>query len=188
MKELSKFGLACHLGQLQEVVKVFFRFPRFAQQPNTAQFIMSGTAPPLTGAETTFEFGYATLTIAGAQWVSVLPGHTTKLQHEGTLCLLLAKGTPPDVLDILGYTTPHHACMYPNEKLQLARILLQNGANVDYQDRFASSAIIAAMQHKDLDTINGPIEFRADVDLPDVNNCTLRSTIVVFKVCFLVTF
>lgn len=104
--------------------------------------VEAGIAPDLTGTETPYKFGYATITISGAQRVELLsrtsgrPVQSETNNPKGTLEYLLSRGTPPDVQDIVGYTALHHATMNANAKIDLARILLENGANVNHQNKY----------------------------------------------------
>ena len=52
-------------------------------------------------------------------------------QHIDTLKFLLHKGCPADVPDIAGYTALHHATMRSFQP-ELARVLLEKGANVNH--------------------------------------------------------
>ena len=105
---------------------------------NCVQAVERGLAPDLTGTETPYKFGYAALVVTGAQRIASGPG----MQHADLLKYLLASGAPPDVEDIVGYTALHHATMKDDSKLDLARILLENGADPNHRTRYGSVPIL----------------------------------------------
>lgn len=102
------------------------------------KMVEAGVAPDLTGTETPYKFGYATIVVSGAQRVEIVQpsGTTTKPDHISVLKYLLSCGTPPDVEDIVGYTALHHATMNANAKLDLARTLLEKGADVNHRNKY----------------------------------------------------
>lgn len=75
--------------------------------------------------------------MAGAQRVVAVPYGR---QHVETLKFLLHKGCPPDVEDIAGYTALHHATMRMFQP-ELARLLLENGANVNHVNIYSEVPI-----------------------------------------------
>ncbi|KAI0373629.1 ankyrin [Pilatotrama ljubarskyi] len=156
---LNEFALACYMGALDAV----------------KQAVESGTAPDLSSQETAFKHGYAALVLFGAQRLVLKPGDS--LDHIGTLKYLLEKGTPADVPDIVGYTALHHACMaYP--RADMARILLEHGADPDWRDRFGSVALFGAFQNNSIDAIEVLMEFGARLDIPDADGHTPDSFFV----------
>ncbi len=76
--------------------------------------------------------------MSGAQRVEFVSpsGARSKPDHSSLLKYLISRGAPPDVEDIVGYTALHHATMNLNAKLDLARILLENGANVNHTNKY----------------------------------------------------
>ncbi|KAJ7280376.1 ankyrin repeat-containing domain protein [Mycena rebaudengoi] len=154
--QLSPFGLAVFTGTLDEVKKAVER----------------GTAPDLSGAETGFSTGYATLLILGAQRVG--QGPPGSLRHLETLKYLFSQGLPPDVQDIVGFTALHHATTCPVQKLDLTRCLLENGANVNHQNRYGEISLLGSMQLNVLATIVILLEYNADLDLADADDWTAR--------------
>lgn len=158
---LTRFGLACYLGELDSVKKD----------------VQAGSAPDLTSWETAFQFGYATLVVAGAQRAERLDGQP--MYHADVLKFLLSSGAPPDVPDIVGSTALHHATMNDNARVDLARILLQNGANVNHQDRYGCVPLLGCFQSNQVEAVELLMEFGADVNIPDAdgivpNNFLLR--------------
>ncbi|KAI0667951.1 hypothetical protein C8Q78DRAFT_1081820 [Trametes maxima] len=152
---LNRFAQLCYMGDLARVKKV----------------VESGSAPDLLGHETPYKWGYVALTLFGAQRVVVLGGMGTPPDHIGTLEYLLKHGAPADVPDILGYTALHHACM-ARPRVDIARVLLEHGANPDWQDRFDSVALVAAFQNNSLDAIDVLMEFGASLDIADADGHT----------------
>ncbi|CAL1697526.1 unnamed protein product [Somion occarium] len=149
---LNPFAQACYWGNLEVVIRA----------------VELGQAPDLTSAETPFKFGYATLVVAGAQRTVLAPGG---MRHTDTLKYLLNKGCPPDVEDIVGYTALHHATqkMYQPE---LARLLLENGANVNHRNRYGEVPIFGCFQTEIIGAIELLMEFGTDLDTPDAQGLT----------------
>jgi hypothetical protein len=106
--------------------------------------VLAGGIPDLTGTETAFKFGYATIVIAGTQRVEcieVIPSRET-LRHLEILKYLFSRGLPPDIEDIAGHTALHHVTMNYNSRPDPAR-LLQSGANVNHRNRYGETPICA---------------------------------------------
>lgn len=130
------------------------------------------SAPDLTGTETAFKFGYATLVIAGAQRIQNGP---SPLQHTETLKYLLSRGCPPDVEDIAGHTALSHIAMGSVSIPGLARLLLEVGADVNHQDRYGCTPIMNAFQTNQIATIDILMEFEADLDVADADGIIPRT-------------
>ncbi|KAI0070236.1 hypothetical protein K474DRAFT_1654087 [Panus rudis PR-1116 ss-1] len=157
---LNEFALVCLVGHIDEVTRL----------------VESGEAPNLSGTETPFKTGYASLVCLGAQRVgSGPPG--VRMDHAATLKFLLSHGCPPDVEDIVGHTALHH--LTPRSfKPDLARILLENGANVNHQNRYGEVPIMHAMQAGIVEAIDLLMEFGADIDIPEADGITPRKFFV----------
>lgn len=102
------------------------------------QMVESGLAPDLEGSETPYKFGYIALVVTGALRIASGPG----MDHVELLKYLLKAGAPPDVEDIAGYTALHHATMQEGSRVDLARILLENGADPNHRTRYGSTPIL----------------------------------------------
>ncbi|OBZ71594.1 hypothetical protein A0H81_08449 [Grifola frondosa] len=150
---LNRFAFMCYLGILEEVV----------------QMVTAGVAPDLLSTETPYKFGYATLVVAGSQRACVRPIGT---DYAAVMNFLLSRGTPPDVEDIVGYTALHHATMNSNARPDLARILLQKGANVNHRDRYGGVPLMGAFMNNQIPSIDLLMEFGADLDIMDADNAT----------------
>ncbi|KAG2114114.1 hypothetical protein BD769DRAFT_1630034 [Suillus cothurnatus] len=110
------FAFACMTGQIEDVKAA----------------VTGGVAPDITGAETPFKIGFLSFTVLGAQRIR---GATpNSLKH-------LDCGAPPDLSDISGHTALHHACTPPLGHLELAKALLEGGANPNVQNRYGEEAI-----------------------------------------------
>ena len=128
--------------------------------------VSSGDHSPLNGTETPFKFGYATLVIAGAQRLqSTSPGSRL---HAETLKFLLSRGCPPDVPDICQYTALHHVTMNLSRP-DIARILLENGARVNYVNIYGSPPIMGALMAGQTEAVDVLMEFGADMTIPDAD-------------------
>ena len=66
----------------------------------------------------------------------------TKMEHVELLKFLLARGAPPDVEDVVGYTALHHATQHQGSRVDMARILLENGADPNHQTRYGGVPIL----------------------------------------------
>ncbi|KAF8964579.1 ankyrin repeat-containing domain protein [Flammula alnicola] len=157
---LSPFGLCCYVGKIDMV----------------RQEIEAGRAPDLEGTETPFEFGYATLVVAGAQRVQY--DGTTK--HMDVLKYLISCGLPVDVPDIAGLTALYHAVSGPSLQLALARDLLAAGADVNYQSRYGEVPLFGAFLKSHLAGIDLLMEFGADLDIKEADGVTPRTSMLSF--------
>ncbi|KAF8631507.1 hypothetical protein AX15_002370 [Amanita polypyramis BW_CC] len=156
---LSKFGVMCFYGYVGGV----------------RQMVESSQAPDLTGTETPYHFGYATIVISGSQvidWATV--PQVSELKHAETLSYLLSKGAPADAPDIVGYTALHHILTIPSDKpllnLKFIRILITEGnANVDYQNRYGEVPLAMAINVRNVEICDLLLEHGARMDLKDGN-------------------
>ncbi|THH30139.1 hypothetical protein EUX98_g4036 [Antrodiella citrinella] len=152
---LSEFALAIYTGQLQEKVQ-------------------DGTAPDLAGYETPYKIGYVSMLVLGAQRIVSGP----VMQHVDLLKFLLASGAPPDIPDIVGYTALNHVTMHHGAQADLARILLENGANSNHQTRYGGTPILDCLQSGQVESVDLLMEFGADLDIPDADGYTPRGLYV----------
>ncbi|KAF8434299.1 ankyrin [Boletus edulis BED1] len=161
--KLSLFALACMEGDY-DVVK---------------EAIESGTAPDLTTSQTPFQFGFITFTILGAQQTQpYLPDSTSR--HSDIVSYLIVSGAPPDITDIFGYTALHHACMSPAALPEMAKLLLEKGANVNAQDRFGEVPIFFPFRSGDVALVGTLMEHGADLDIMEANGDYPRKACVFF--------
>ncbi|KAI9065998.1 ankyrin [Trametes sanguinea] len=151
---MANFAENCFLGQLHAV----------------RQAVESGNAPDLLGTETPYSFGYAALAAYGAQRLVSL-SEATHFDHSGTLSYLLSQGAPPDTPDVLGYTALHHTCSH-RPRPDLTRILLENGADPNKQDRFGCVPLLSAMQYDCVECVDALLEFGARLDIRDADGKT----------------
>ncbi|EIW57990.1 ankyrin, partial [Trametes versicolor FP-101664 SS1] len=158
---LRPFARSCYWGDLQAVKEA----------------VESGAAPELTTLETAYKHGYVTLLFFGAREAGLSSTRGDLADHIGTLKYLLERGASPNTPDIVGYTPLHHACM-AHPRADIARILLQHGANPDAQDRFGSVALIGAFQNESIAAIEVLLEFGARLDVADPNGHTPDSFFV----------
>ncbi|KAF7290580.1 hypothetical protein MIND_01298100 [Mycena indigotica] len=154
---LSPFAQTVFIGIRENVIKAFAEFQ-----------------PDLSETETPYKLGYASLAIFGVQAVVGPPGSQ---DYVGVLQFLFSKGLPVDIADITGFTALDHACMAQQSLEDLARVLLVNGADPNHQDRYGASietAIFGAMQHNHVGTVDALMEYGADIDLKDADDCSPR--------------
>jgi len=155
--QLSEFGLACFVGQLDAVQSM----------------VESRSPPDLAGHETPYQHGYASLVVFGAQ--RIVEGPLSSGKWNDVLNYLLSKGMPPDASDIMGYTALDHATMHSiSRKLDLARILLSSPhsggpANPNHQNRRGMVSIFAPMMHDTVDAVDLLMEYGADLEIPDAD-------------------
>ncbi|KAH7920438.1 ankyrin [Leucogyrophana mollusca] len=155
LEKLSLFAQVCMCGNLERVKAM----------------IQSGDAPDLVGTETSFKLGFASLTVLGAQRIR----STVALEHPETLRFLLERGAPPDMLDIAGLTSLHHACTPPQSQPVLARILLKAGASPNIQNRYGEVVIFFPFQGGNVPLIEMLMDYGADLDIRDANGDSPRS-------------
>ncbi|KAI0648662.1 ankyrin repeat-containing domain protein [Trametes meyenii] len=153
---LDPFARACFMGNLAIV--------RGA--------VESGRAPDLSGQVTPYKHGYVAQALFGAQRLVLKPG--APYDHVATLKYLLDHGAPLEVPDILGYTALDHACM-ALPRADIARILLEHGADPNHQDRFGSVALIGAFQNDSIDAIEVLMEYGARLDIQDADGETVEA-------------
>jgi hypothetical protein len=129
----------------------------------------------LSGTETAYKYGYATLIIAGSQRVVPQPG-ASQPQHLEVLKFLISYGLPVDVPDIAGYVALHHSVLNPSYcKKELILALLEGGANVDIQNRWGDTPLHNAVMGGDALGTDILLEDGASIDLAEGNGYTVRS-------------
>ncbi|KAG1750547.1 ankyrin repeat-containing domain protein [Suillus paluster] len=162
INKLSPFALACMTGQIQVV--------------ETA--ISGGSAPDITGTETPFKIGFLSFTVLGAQ--RIRGGPPSSLRYLDVIKYLLQCGAPPDLPDISGHTALHHACTPPLGHFELARALLEGGANPNVQNRYGEVPLFFPFQGQDIPILDLLMEHNADLDIKDGNGDSPRALCVVF--------
>ncbi|KAI0798254.1 hypothetical protein C8Q75DRAFT_708684 [Abortiporus biennis] len=164
-KLLNRFAMVCYLGSFKDVLLA----------------VQSGQ--DLSATETPYRFGYCTLVVAGAQRMIPYPG----MDHLSVLKFLLERGAPPDVEDIVGYTALHHATMNHNARLDLARLLLEKGANVNHRNRYGEIPIMSCFQTNQVGSVELLMEFGADLDIADADGIVPREFFVRCGPCITAT-
>ncbi|PBK68192.1 ankyrin [Armillaria solidipes] len=154
---ISSFALSCVVGVLQEVKKYFGK----------------GQDPDLHGTETSFEFGYATLVVYGAQRVQ-----EGVAQHYEIMEYLISQGLPLGSQDIVGSTALHHLVNVPVERSDLVRLLLTKGANANHRNRYGEVPLFAAFQLKLFKSADILLEFGADLDVAEADGITPRQSFI----------
>ncbi|KAI0270593.1 ankyrin [Gloeopeniophorella convolvens] len=147
---LNPFAMMCYFGHLEGVMKA----------------VKNGEAPQLSNTETPFRFGYATLVASGSQRISQHGGGPKPL-HAATLKFLLMSGCPPDVEDICRYTALAHASTIPQDNADVARILIQHGADVNHQDILGMVAVSGAIMAAHSKAVDVLMEGGASLDIKD---------------------
>ncbi|KZP28435.1 ankyrin [Athelia psychrophila] len=157
---LSEFAMSCFRGDLEKVKMA----------------VESGRGPDLIGTEGALRFGYATIVVSGKRHIASSP---VPMKHAETLSYLLSRGCPPDREDIAGLTALTHSTQHvASSPLDLARILLVAGANVNHQDRYGQIPILNAFMANNIPSIELLMEFGADLDIPDADNIVPRTFFV----------
>ncbi|KAJ7153701.1 hypothetical protein C8R46DRAFT_912265 [Mycena filopes] len=159
---LSRFGMAVFLGHY-DLVK-------------TA--IDSDSAPLLSGTETPFEYGYASLAVFGAQRVK--KGRPGSLRYAEMLGLLIANGLAVNRADIMGNTALHHATRSqasPRTEI-LLRSLVTAGARIDGRNRFGEVCILGALRLKSLGMIETLMWMKAEMDIEDADGVSPKKLLL----------
>lgn len=139
--------------------------------------VESGRAPDLTETEGALKFGYATIVAAGKRRIAYAP---MPMKHAETLSYLLSKGCPPDVEDVAGLTALAHSTQHKgSSQIDLTRILLQAGANVNHRDRYGQIPIMDAFVEGNLPFIELLMELGANLDIGDADNRLPREFFVI---------
>jgi MYND finger/Ankyrin repeat len=174
---LTPFARMCFTSNLDGIRKVCSdKYPFHSCQFSSilAQSIQAGNAPEITGTETPYKISYISLVILGSQ--SLVPGPgTPPMDHLGTIKYLISAGAPVDKEDLVGLTSLHIATLGEAFKLDIARFLLESGANVNHLDRYGSLAILSPMQTNNIPAIELLLEFGTDINIADADNVTPQS-------------
>ncbi|KAJ7717355.1 ankyrin repeat-containing domain protein [Mycena metata] len=155
---LSRFGRAVFFGDINTIQEAFD----------------NDTAPNMNTVELTFQYGYASIVILGAQRVSKANDWVEVMQ------LLIENGLFVDAADLLGYTALHHAT-FGAASLQinhLVRLLTSHGANINTQNCFGEVSTLGAMQNKSLQILDVLLGRNADLDLADADGRSPRRVFV----------
>ena len=157
----------CAAGKLATITSQTSLGPATSTDPSP-QMVENGTAPDLMLAtETPLQFGYVLLVVCGAQHIR-FDHATPRLDHARTLRYLLSLGVPHDVQDIVGYTALTHTCMF-SPRPDLARILLEHGADPNHQDKYGSVPLMGACRMKALENVNVLMEYGARLDIKNAD-------------------
>jgi len=90
------------------------------------------------------------------------------------LDLLLCAGVPVNSQDIIGRTALHHAANWTGI-YDLTEVLLKHKADVNLQDRFGASPLLAAIQQHTIDVIPVLLSAGAGLDVTDGEGTSPRS-------------
>ncbi|KAH0834204.1 ankyrin repeat-containing domain protein [Lanmaoa asiatica] len=162
--KLSPFALACMCGNYDAV----------------REAVESGTAPDLNSTQTPFQFGFVAFTALGAQRLQPHSSNSMPMRHLDILNYLILSGASPDIPDISGHTALHHACTPPIGRPEIAKLLLEKGANVNAQNRYGEVPIFFPFQGGDVALVDLLMEHGADLDIPDGNGDSPRKMCIVF--------
>jgi ankyrin repeat protein len=102
--------------------------------------VLSGTAPDICGHETAYKHGYLTLVVAGRRQIH--PKAFIDSKHAETARFLIQSGAPTEQQDIALYTPLQHATVHEGPQLDVARVLLENGANPNNQNKVRTKPLL----------------------------------------------
>jgi len=136
--------------------------------------VETGKAPPLIGTETPLKFGYALLVVTGSQRVSVPRDGPYKPLHSETLKFLLDHGCPPDTQDVCRQTALGRAIEIPGSDMDLVRMLIMHGANVNHHNIYGMTPIFQAIMTTHSKAVEVLLEYGADLDVIDADGLTIR--------------
>lgn len=128
--------------------------------------IEDGTAPKLAGWETPYIWGYASLVVIGRQRMS------DKHPHVKTLRCLLENGTPVDLPDIIGSTAIHHASGQLHAFINLLRVLIEFGGDVDHRNKYGSTPLLPSVMAGEVEAVDMLLEHGADMAIPEADGFT----------------
>lgn len=129
-----------------------------------------GEDPPLNSTETEYKHGFAACIVIGARSNSLQKLKGIRPQWVEALSFLILMGLPLNIADIGGLTALHHVVMDEcPDKLQLLKILIANGADVNVQNRWGETPLLAALARKDADCVEVLLNSGADINIKDGN-------------------
>lgn len=102
------------------------------------------------------------------------------MRHLDIIIRLIDAGASPDIPDISGHTALHHACTPPIGNVEMTKLLLAKGANVDAQNRYGEVPLFFPFQGGDIPLIDILMEHGADLGIPDGNGDSPRKMCLVF--------
>jgi len=87
-------------------------------------------------------------------------------RHVDLLKFLLSKGAPVDLEDIAGRTALNHAITYPGpiQRIDIIRVLLEQGADVNHQGRFGGVVLTEALNQNHPPFVDVLMEYGAALD------------------------
>jgi ankyrin repeat protein len=100
--------------------------------------------------------------------------------HSATLEFLLDNGCPPDVQDICRQTALSHATLIPRDNADLARILVEHGAEVNHPDICGMTPIFGAIMSAHSKIVDVLMEGGADLDIRDADGSRMRNTYMAY--------
>ncbi|KAI0270533.1 hypothetical protein BC834DRAFT_519462 [Gloeopeniophorella convolvens] len=165
-QELRGIYQKCSLEFNQSLLNPFAMMLYFGDLRGVMKAVKDGEAPRLSDTETPFQFGYATLVVSGSQRV-LHHADGPKPFHAATLKYLLMNGCPPDVEDICRYTALGHATNIPQGNGDMARILIQHGANVNHQNIYGIVPVSGAIMVAHSKAVDVLMEAGASLDIKD---------------------
>ncbi|KAG6811466.1 hypothetical protein H0H93_014407 [Arthromyces matolae] len=107
-------------------------------------------------------------------------GFQPKSDHLATLKLLISRGMPLDVPDIVGYTALHHAIISPSIHVPLFKELLSSGANVNVQNRYGEVPIFCAFMKHHIPAIELLLEYDADLTIAEADGLRPDTAAITF--------
>ncbi|TDL24582.1 ankyrin [Rickenella mellea] len=146
----SNFAKACFYGDADWVKRA----------------IEAGIAPDVTGCESDLRIGYTSFVVLGAQRTEWDDG--AAVNHGEVLKVLIGKGCPVDLPDLMGYTAfTHSATNRP--RLDLAEILVRHGANVNHRNKFGAVALHGCLLQNHWKSIDFLLGHGADMNIRDAD-------------------
>ena len=100
--------------------------------------------------------------------------NTNKPRHSETLKFLLEHGCPPDTQDICRQTALGRAIEIPSSNVDLARMLIAHGANVNHRNIYGMAPIFQAVMTAHSKAVDVLMEYGADLDVTDADGKTVR--------------
>jgi len=136
--------------------------------------LVEGQGYDCTAKEGGFQFGYISITVAGSQRLAPAPGNPNRLPHDDVLRYLIARGAPVNSQDIVGYSALHHLCSASVQRADIARVLLQGGADPNLRNRYLEVPMFGTLMMNLTEVLDVLLEFGADLDAADVDGTTPR--------------
>jgi hypothetical protein len=135
----------------------------------------------LGGTETPYQWGYVSIAVFGSQYdIKPINVPTPESRPSANLIeLLISRGAPVNIPDIVGSTALHHAAIN-NKDGDVIKSLLTNGANPNAQDRYGCVPIHNSIMNNQIEATDLCLQHGADLNIADADGITPSSLLITY--------